>query len=66
MPFHCLYFFFSLSGSHQAVSLQGFDQSAVCVLVQVEALGDVAQKIQVLESWLRLLSLLLGRSSLVR
>lgn len=50
---------------HQTVSLQGFDQSAVCVLVQSEALGNITQKVQVFKSGFGLLPLLLGCSPLV-
>lgn len=51
---------------HQTVSLQGFHQSAVCVLVHGEAFRNVIQKVQVFESGLGFLSFLLGRSPLVR
>lgn len=51
---------------HQTVSLQGFDQSAVRVLVQAEAFGDVIQEVQVFKGWLGFLALLFGSSPLVR
>ena len=51
---------------HQTVSLQSFDQSAVCVLVQREAFRDVTHKVQVFESGFGLFSFLLGCPPLVR
>lgn len=51
---------------HQTVSLQSFDQSAVCVLVQCETFRDVTQKVQVFESGFGLFSFLLGCPPLVR
>lgn len=54
---------FSLS--HQTVSLQSFDQSAVCVVVHSEAFREVIQKVQVFKSGFGLLSFLLGCAPLV-
>lgn len=51
---------------HQTVSLQSFDEGAVRVLVQREAIGNVAQEVQVLKSGSGLLPLLFGRSPLIR
>lgn len=52
--------------SHQTVSLQGFDQGTVRVLVKSKAFRNVTQKVQVFESGLGFLPLLLGCSPLVR
>ena len=62
----CPVLLFINSLSHQTVSLQSFDQSAVCVLVQREAFGDVIQKVQIFKRGFGLLSFLLGCSPLVR